>query len=173
MDKENASKRLVVVGRVLSPHGMMGEFQVEVASDSPGRFSSGGILYINGQAHKIQSSSRLPRGRLALKLEEINSRNEAESLRDGTLTVPEDMVPPLPEGDYYHFQLMDMRVYTLEREFLGQITQILSTGNNDVYVVALGGKELLIPALDDVIRELDVENGTMTVDLPEGLRPSR
>ena len=107
-----------------------------------------------------------------LKLEGINSRSEAESLRDSFLMVPEDMVPPLPEGEYYHFQIIDMQVYTQEREYLGQITQILSTGSNDVYVVSHDGQELLIPALDEVIKEVDVERGMMTVELPEGLRLS-
>jgi 16S rRNA processing protein RimM len=108
---------------------------------------------------------------MALKLEGINSRNEAEGLRDCFLTVSEDMTPPLPEGEYYHFQIIDMSVYTRKLEYLGQITQILPTGSNDVYVVSDEDEELLIPAVDEVIVEVDVAQGTMTVDLPDGLRP--
>ena len=169
MDKDT-SGRLVVVGRVLSPHGTTGELQIEAISDSPGRFSSGGMLYLNDRPHKIKSSRGLPKGRIGLKLEGINSRNEAESLRGSLLLVTEDMVPPLPEGEYYHFQLIGIRVYTQEHEYLGQVTEILATGSNDVYLVSHNSSEILIPALNDVVVRVDVNGRTMTVDLPEGLR---
>ena len=170
MGKETASSRLVVVGRILAPRGLQGEVQVEAISDSPGRFSSGGILYLNTHPHKIQWSSSLLSGRVVLKLEDTNTRTDAESMRGHLLMVPEDMVPSLADGDYYHYQIIDLRVYSQQSEYLGQITQILSTGSNDVYVVSLDGRELLIPALYEVIKEVDVEMGTMTVDLPEGLK---
>lgn len=160
------------MGRVLAPHGLKGEVRIEVITDSPDRFSSGGIVYVTGEPHRIERSFRLPKGTLALKLEGIDNRGQAAALRESLLTVPEDMVPPPPEGQYYHFQIIDMRVHTREREYLGQVTQIISTGSNDVYVVSFEGKEILIPALDDVIKEMDVERGVMTVDLPEGLRSS-
>lgn len=172
MDRDIASAGQIVVGRVLAARGLKGEVKVEVISDSPDRFSSGGIVFVEGKPYTIQRSSWLPKGTLALKLKGIGSRGQAEGLRDSLLTVPEEMVPPPPEGQYYHFQIIDMRVHTQEREYLGQVTQIISTGSNDVYVVSSGEKEILIPALDDVIKEMDVERGMMTVDLPEGLRPS-
>ncbi len=174
MYEDAASTGPVIVGRVLAPRGPAGEVKVEVISDSPARFSKGSVLYLKGQTHRIQRSYRLPRGTMALKLEGINSRNEAEGLRDCFLTVSEDMTPPLPEGEYYHFQIIDMSVYTRKLEYLGQITQILPTGSNDVYVVSVASdedEELLIPAVDEVIVEVDVAQGTMTVDLPDGLRP--
>ena len=170
MDRDTSPTRLVIVGRVVAARGPRGEVQVDVISDSPDRFSAGGFLYLNDQPHRIQSSSMLPKGRVSLKLEGINSRSEAESLRGNLLMVPEGMVPPLAEGDYYHFQIVDMHVYTEEGEYLGQITQILSTGSNDVYVVSRGGEELLIPAVDEVIKEVDVEKAVMTVELPGGLK---
>ena len=173
MDEDTSSKTLparVVVGKVLAPRGLHGEVRVQVISDSPERFSSGGILYANGRAYTIQRSSELPRGTIALKLAGINTRNHAEGLRDSYLMVPEEMVPTLPEGKYYHYQIIDIRVYTEEKEYLGQITDILSTGSNDVYIVSDEGQTILVPALEDVIKEVDVEQGRMTVDLPEGIR---
>ena len=160
----------MIVGRVLAAHGMMGEVQIEVISDSPGRFSAGGILYLMGEPREIQGSSGARKGRINLKLGGVDSRTEAESLRGGILTVPEDMVPPLPEGGYYHYQIIDMRVHTHQGEYLGRITEILTTGSNDVYVVSLEGTELLIPAVDEVIKNIDVDGGKMTVELPPGLR---
>ena len=170
MNKDVTSPSLVIVGKVLAPRGLKGEVQAEVISDSLDTFSSGGILYLNGQPHSIQGSSILPKERVRLKLEGIDSRSEADSLRNVFLMVPEDTVPPLPEGMYYHYQILDMGVYTVEGEHLGRVTQILATGSNDVYVASHEGHELLIPAVDEVIVEVDLEEKKMIVDLPEGLR---
>ena len=161
---------LVVVGRVMAPHGTGGELEIQSISDSPGRFSAGGILYLKGRQHKIERSFGLSKGRIGLKLTDIDDRIGASRLRGAELTIKETMVPPLPEGQYYHFQIMDMQVRTREDECLGKITEILSPGSNDVYVVSNGEKEILVPAIDGVVVAVDVENNTMTVDLPEGLR---
>ena len=170
MDENTASKRHIIVGRIAAPKGRSGELVVEVTSDHPGRFSPGGTVYLDDHPHRILRSVKLPKGKVSLALEGIDTREQAERLRQSYLTVPEDEVPPLPEGQYYHFQIVDLRVYTQEGEYLGCISQILLTGSNDVYVVSEGGKEILIPALEDVIKEVDVKRGTMTVDLPDGLR---
>ena len=169
-DDNTASKAHIIVGRIAAPRGRSGELLVEVTSDHPGRFSPGGTVYLDDHPHRILRSAELGKGKLSLALEGIVNRDDAERLRQCYLTVPEDQVPPLPEGQYYYFQITDLRVSTQEGEYLGCISQILPTGSNDVYVVSKEGKELLIPALDDVIKEVDVKRGTMTVDLPEGLR---
>ena len=170
MSEDTVSKGMVVVGRVVGPRGTKGEVQVKAISDFPGRFSAGGFLYLNGLRYQIERSYMLSNERVTLKLEGIDNPEEAGRLRDGVLMVPEEMVPALPEGEFYHYQIIDVHVYTQDREYLGQVTQILSTGSNDVYVVSSDGKDLLIPAVDEVIKEVDVEKGVMTVDLPEGLR---
>jgi len=165
------SGRQVIVGRVLGSRGLAGEISVEVISDSPDRFSSGGVLFLEGRSYRIERSSRLSRGNMALKLEGINTRSHADNLRGQSLTVPEEMVPAPPEGVYYHYQILDLQVYTREREYLGRVTEIFSTGVNEVYVVSGDGREVLLPALEDVILDVDVGAGEMTVDLPEGLIP--
>lgn len=170
--KHNAEETegLVVVCRVVAPHGTVGELVIESISDSPGRFSAGGILFLKGKQHKIERSFGLPKGRIGLKLTDIDDRISAVSLKGAELTINEAMVLPLPEGQYYHFQIMDLQVRTVGDEYLGQIMEILSPGNNDVYVVSNGEKEILIPAIDGVVVEVDLDNNTMTVDLPEGLQ---
>jgi 16S rRNA processing protein RimM len=163
-------ERMIPVGRILSPRGHRGEVQVHVLSDSPGRFTPGGVLFLLGEQRVIGRCSPLSQGRLALALEGVHSRTQAEGLRGVLLTVPEGMVPPLPEGEYYHFQLVDMDVFTEEGELLGRITEVLSTGANDVYIVAGEGRDLLIPAMEDVVVEVDVDGKRMKVALPPGLR---
>ena len=170
MAKEIVPKGSIIVGRVLSPHGMTGAFRVEAISDSPGRFYAGGILYLEGQPHEIHLSTRRSDGSLVLKLEGIDNRDDAYLVRNALLTVTEEMVPSLPLGEYYYYQIIGMDVYTQAGDSLGRITEVIRTGSNDVYVVMGESGEILIPALDEVIREVDVEKGTMTVSLPEGLR---
>ena len=163
------SGRLVIVGKITAPRGLKGEVQVAVISDSPGRFSSGGTLYLQGHPHRILRSYPLPKGKVGLRLEAIDTRAQAETLRNSYLEVPEELVPSLPEGKYYHFQILDLAVHTSQGAYLGRINDILSTRGNDVYVVEQEGQDLLIPAVDDVILEVDLETKTMTVELPEGL----
>ena len=160
----------VVVGMVVSLHGVLGELRVDEMTDFSGRFVAGEFLFIGGEAYCIQRSHRPRPGVVVLKLEGVDTPRQAEDLKGKTITVPRDKVPPLPEGHFYHFQLVGMEVFTSEGECLGHITGILPTGSNDVYIVSLGKRQVLIPALDDVVREINVEAARMTVDLPEGLR---
>lgn len=81
----------------------------------------------------------------------------------------DDVLPASPDT-YYHFQILDMEVWTQSGEFLGKVNDILSTGSNDVYVVNHGKDEVLVPAMHDVVLEVDLGKGRITVDLPDGLR---
>ena len=144
--------------------------KVTSLSDFPSRFCPGTVLYVESKALRILRSFKSGSHFLVLKLQGIDSRQEAEGLRGKLLTVPQKEVPPLPEGSYYHYQLLGLQVHTKEGEYLGRITEILPTGSNDVYVVSHNGSEVLIPALDPVITEVNLEKGIVTVDLPEGLR---
>ena len=142
---------------------------MEPLTDFQGRFAAGEVLLISGRPHRLEYA-QWRNALVVLKLEGIDSVHDAETLRGELLFVPRERVPSLPEDQYYYFQLMDMEVYTSEGEHLGHISEIIETGSNDVYVVTGGDRELLVPALDDVIREVDVEARRMLVDLPEGLR---
>ena len=139
-------------------------------SDVASRFDVGQTLYIRGGPYRVDSSSRTSSKQVILKFREIGSYSEAQGLVGETVTVPEQSVPPLPEGEYFHFQLLGLRVLTEEGEDLGRVCEILETGSNDVYIVANDSGELLLPALADVVREVRVSEGLMVVRLPEGLR---
>jgi len=158
----------VIVGRVRSARGVWGQIRVEVMSDYPGRFAPGRVVFIGGRSFAIERSA-LFKGDMVLKLGGIDSRDEAETLRGCVLTVPAESLSPLPQGSYYHYHLVGMDVYAKDGRLLGKLTEVLSTGGNDVYVVRAGGKELLLPALDDVVLEVHVDNRRMTVEVPPGL----
>lgn len=159
----------VEVGTVRGPHGTAGEFEILVASDVPHRFSPGRSLFFGGVLYPIQTS-RLQGQRVLVKLRGVNSREHARHFRGLLVEVPESDVPPPKDGSYYHFQIIDMTVHSAEGEMLGQVVEIVDTGVNDVYIVRSEKQEILLPAIQSVILEIDVPNNRMVVELPEGLR---
>ena len=168
--RENASQEYVAVGRILGPWGLGGDLKVEPLTDFPERFALGSSLYVEGVAYVIESC-RWHKGKVYIKLSGIDSATAAGALRQRFLEVPEEELKPLSEGEYYQFQILGLEVRTTEGQPLGKVTQILSTGSNDVFVVHGEGGELLIPALDDVIKAIDLDGGWMEVELMEGLLP--
>ena len=159
-----------VVGIVLGPHGVNGELRVRVLSDVPHRFDPGNLIWLHDTERVIVSSSPAGRDTVLLELEGIDSPSAAREFIGLELTARTDSSPPLPEGEYFHYQLLGLRVRTEEGEFLGQISEIIATGSNDVYVVSGPSGDILIPALAQVILQVDPDGGAMTVRLMDGLR---
>ena len=160
----------VVVGVILGAHGVQGELRVRSLSDVAHRFDPGQTLYLQDQQHLILSSSQVRSGALVLRLEGINTQAAARTLRGEELTSRATAAPPLPEGEYFHFQLIGLQVFTEEGESLGTIAEIIATGSNDVYVVKGSGGEVLVPALEQVVLKVDLAANAMTVRLMDGLR---
>ena len=157
----------VIVGRIRGVRGLRGELRVEPLTDSPARFAPGSVLFIDEVSFRVQRSHPAKVG-LVVKLDSVNDRNAAEALRDSILTIPAEQVAPLPESSYYHFQIIDMAVLTDEGVPLGYVREILSTGTNDVYVVRdESGSETLVPAVADVVLDVDLDRNTMTVRMPQ------
>lgn len=146
----------VAVGRVLGAHGTKGTLRVESLSDAPGRFAPGGAVWLQAVRRVIEGSSST-RGGLILKLAGIDDRSAAEALKGEVLEVPETERRSLPEGAYYHDELVGMTVVDPDGRLLGTLEEILETGANDVYVVRGPRGETLLPAIDDVVLEIDVE----------------
>ena len=162
----------VAVGRILGTWGLHGDLKVESLTDFPQRFAPGGRVCLGGVAHVIERC-RWQRGNALLKLAGIDSTTAAEALRHGLLEVPEDELHPLGEGEYYHFQILGLEVRTTTGEVLGRVEQIISTGSNDVYVVRGARGEVLVPAVDDVVKNVDPAAGQIEVEAVEGLLPAK
>ena len=160
----------VAVGRVLTSWGVKGEVEVEVLTDFPDRFAPDEELYIEGRAVTVEGC-KWHRGRTILKLITIDSVEDAEKLRGRLLEMPQSRLHPLSEDEYYQFQLLGLEVWTNDGEFLGRIAQILPTGSNDVYVVPVTDGEVLIPAIEDVVKSVDIANGRVTIEAVNGLLP--
>ena len=168
MSDESTTPASVLVGRALKPIGLAGELRVEVSSNVPERYAPGALLFINDNPYHV-ARTRQTRHGTVVKLIEVMSREQAEELLGKALYVQESQVPPQAEGIYYHYQILGIRVYSRADDYLGEITDILTTGSNDVYVVSGGLREILVPALKGVVIEIDTTSRRMIVDLPDGL----
>ncbi|MCL2817851.1 MAG: ribosome maturation factor RimM [Clostridiales bacterium] len=165
MDKEK-----IIVGKALSPHGIKGQFKVEVLSDFPDRFAPSARLWSEALgAAVVVESAFWHGGTLLVGLQGINDRDAAGKLTGSYFLIDKEQLNPLPPGRYYHFQLLGLQVRQ-GGELLGTVSEVLPYAANDIYVVRReGGEELLLPALRSVVRNIDLERGVMEVELPEGL----
>ncbi len=162
----------IVVGSVVGTHGYDGRLRVDPESDNPQRYAQGATLTIGEQAYTIQRSGPGPGGTVRLvKLAGVDSLEQATGLVHQPIMVDATDAPELPDGSYYHFQLIDMQVVDTAGAPLGKLTEVIATGANDVYVVTNESSEIMVPALADVVVAVDIETSTMTVDLPEGIEP--
>jgi 16S rRNA processing protein RimM len=113
--------------------------------------------------------ARLHSGAALIKLKGIDSTEAAAKLRGQLVQVPVEQAVPLPAGKYYLYELIGLKVRTTEGQNLGQVVDILDTGANDVYVVNDGQREVLIPAIEPVVKRVDLEHGEITIAVMEGL----
>jgi 16S rRNA processing protein RimM len=158
----------ITVGKVLGPHGVRGDVRVLPLTDFPQRFRHGSYLYLNGQEVMVEGSRPL-RGLLIVKFQGVDTRNHAEEIQGADLTVPEEALQPLPPGEYYRHQIMGLTVWSREGMRLGVITDILPTGSNDVFLVQGEGKEYVIPHIQDIVREVDLDRKRMIIEVVPGL----
>lgn len=158
----------VAVGAVHGPHGVRGELKVEPLTDFPQRFEAGATLWAAGRAYRVHSA-RLGQGLLLLALDGVTTRDDAQDLRGLLLEVPEGDLAPLKEGRYFRHQLIGMAVVDRAGTPLGRLEQVLETGANDVYVVRDAEGELLVPAIDSVVVEVDVAGGQMVIEPMTGM----
>lgn len=158
-------------GLIERPRGLKGEIKVLPLTDFPQRFDPGARVFIGGAARTVRSSN-WQKGRVYLYIDEVADRDSAESLRGELIEVPEAERPSSSESFWYLDEIEGMRVVGRDGTELGTVREVLQTGANDVYIVDRGERrDLLVPALRDVVVEIDLGAGTMTVDLPDGLLP--
>jgi 16S rRNA processing protein RimM len=157
----------VAVGRVLAPFGIKGELKVQPLTDNAERFLPGSRLHA-GRKPVIVAHTREARGFFYVTFEGHPDRTSVEHFRNVLLQVPEGDLPLLPEGAYYRFQVIGLTVVDRAGVTIGTLEGIIDTGANDVYRVRTPeGGELLLPALVDVVLDVDLEAGRMTVDPPD------
>lgn len=165
--------RLVPVGKISRVHGVRGALKIHPYGENLADQQTGDTLYLHAHAGEITELTLVslrPSGRLFIgEFEEIKTREHAEGFVGAEVLLPGERLTPTAEDEYYYFQLIGLEVETREGSLLGTLTRIIETGSNDVYVVSREGRELLIPAVQDVVLEVDLVRGRMVVELPEGL----
>jgi len=158
----------IIIGKILAPWGIRGKLKVEVMTDFPERFAPDSEVYINQQPMTIDSTE-WHKGKAIIKLNRIDSIKDAQKLRGQPIEIPYGQLRPLPQGQYYHFQLIGLEVRTTQGELLGSISEILTAEGNDNYVVHGAKGEILIPAIEDVVKSIDLNQGYMVIEPITGL----
>lgn len=163
----------LTLGRIVAPHGIRGEVKVRILTDDIEFVFELEEVYLGQETPQPYAVKgvRLHKGMLLLMLEGVSTRNDAEALRGEYVVIPREWVPPLGEDEYYVHQLIGLRAMTTEGEELGRVADVMFTnGANDVYVIR-GERygEVLIPAIRQVVKEIDLEKGEMLIELMDGL----
>jgi 16S rRNA processing protein RimM len=163
----------LVVGKLGKPHGIHGEIVMDVYTDFPERVQQGVTVFIGPQFLPLQIIKRRPHARgLLMTIDGYQTREGVAELRNQLVYVPTADRPQLEAGEYYHHQLLGLQVIDEEDRLLGSIERILETGANDVYVVHdESGAELLVPDIESVVLEIDLDHNQMLVHLLPGLLP--
>lgn len=163
----------LAVGKLHRPHGVQGEIIMEVLTDFPERLTAGTTLYVGSAYTPVRLKKvRLQNRGMLVSFHGITTPEAAGELRNQIVYVTAADRPALPEGEYYHHQIIGMQVINQQGESLGKIIDILETGANDVFIVRPhNGREILIPNTDEVVLKIDLEKGQMTVQLLPGLLP--
>lgn len=176
MPKQSSEPAFLLLGQVLRPHGVRGELRITVLTAYPERIVPEMEVYLGSNpedaAHAVRyvvSGARTHHQYLILQVKGVNDRNEADVLREKYVMVRLEDAVPLEEDEFYLFQALGLDVYTEDGEHLGEVTEVLETGANDVYVVQGERGEILLPAIDECVLDVDIEAGKMTVRLIEGL----
>lgn len=175
--REQRDNGRVLIGTIVGAHGVKGTFRIHPLTDYPERFFEMKKLYIEkpGKPSRELEISKISghegKGQILVSAVGITDRDRAADLSGYLITVaPEERVE-LPEGEYWIDSLIGMSVIDAEsEEHLGKIEDVLSTGSSDLYQVRTPGGEMkIIPAIADVVREIDTDAGVMRVFLLEGL----
>ncbi|MBW8009731.1 MAG: 16S rRNA processing protein RimM [Chloroflexi bacterium] len=165
----------LAVGKLHRPHGLHGEILMGIQTDFPERLQPEGTVFIGDEKEPITIRSSRPHSKgLLISFNDYESRDQVAELRNQMVFVRTADRPPLPEGVYYHHQLIGLQVITDQGKELGVLAEILETGANDVYLVRVkGGKDILLPAIDEVIKHIDLQSGKVLVHLIPGLLPNQ
>lgn len=159
----------IEVGKIVNVHGIKGDVKINPFIDDTEAFRSFKFLIVNDKEIKIKGVKFVKHCPI-LSLEGIDSVEKAEGLRNTSVYIEEEMLPELSDNEFYVKDILNLSVETEEGEYLGKITDVFKTGSNDVYeVLKEDGKKFLIPAISQVIKEINIKDKKVIIELLEGL----
>ncbi len=175
------SRERIVLGEVIGAHGTRGELRIRIAGDSPENLMNAESVWLARRAKDPEARRRrvidcgLARGgEVRMKLDGIDRRDAVEPFLGMLVTAKPDLLPPLPEGEFYWYQLVGCEVFSAENQSLGTVREIWETGAHDVLVVRDDdGVQRLIPTAAELLSEIDLSaERIVVVDLPGLLEPA-
>lgn len=164
---------LLQVGVITTTHGVRGEVKVFPTTDDPARFKKLKQVVLDTGKEKIDleiAGVRFFKNLVIVKFKGIDNINDVEKYRQKSLYVTRENAVKLKKNEYFIADLIGLQVVSDEEENLGTLTDVLQTGANDVYVIGEGAEEILLPAIKDCVKEVNLEEGRMIVHLLPGLR---
>lgn len=165
---------LLQVGVITSTHGVRGEVKVFPTTDDVARFKKLKNVLLDTGKEKLEleiTGVKFFKNMVILKFKEFDNINDVEKYRQKALYVTRENAVKLKKDEYFIADLIGLEVQTDEEEMLGRISDVIQTGANDVYVVSVeDGEEILLPAIKECVKKVDIEEGCMLVHLLPGLR---
>ncbi|MBE6055020.1 MAG: 16S rRNA processing protein RimM [Clostridium sartagoforme] len=154
-------KDILRVGKIVNTHGLKGEVKVIPLTDDPKRYNELDFVIIDGVERKIQGC-KYQKDRVIVKIEGINTIEEAEKYKNKYMEIPREYAVPLEEDTYYIADIIGCSVYDTDGKSLGEVYDVIQTKNNDVYWIRKP-KELLIPVLLDIVTDINIESKRITI----------
>lgn len=158
----------VTIGKIVAPFGIRGELKVRSFTDIPDRFVTLEVIYLspNYVSYTIEGVRPYKGEDMhLLKLHGIDDATAAETLRNSDVCIPLSALPPLPPNSYYQHDILGLQVFHIDGTPIGVIDDIMPTGGNDVYVIkAPDSKQILVPAIKDVVKQIDLIRRVMYID---------
>lgn len=175
--KASGSEEWVTIGQIVALFGIRGDVKVLPQTDIPNRFSQLYDVFLGPthQGFRITEASAYRENMILLHLKGIEDANAAEPLIGQDITIPLAEIPALPSNHYYIHDLIGLRVESPAGQHLGTITDILTTGANDVYLIreAASGRDVMVPAVKEMVKRVDIPAGIMIIDPLPGLFDDR
>lgn len=161
-------EKQVVIGTVIAPHGVRGDLRILPQTDHPEQFLELSYLLLEDGRSLPVTSARFHKRMILMKCKGVDTMNDAELLRGKKVLINSEDLPQLEEGEYYVADLIGLPVFDAAGTQLGALKEVLSTGSNDVYVIAVPeGKDVLVPALKKHVKEINLQDRRIVVELPE------
>lgn len=161
------------IGKIINTHGIKGELKVLPLTDNIKRFSDLSYVLLDDEKlyrYEVEYVHYF-KGTVLLKLKGIDNVDDALKIKGYYILIERKDAIKLPEGSYFICDIIGLDVQDINKGYMGKISDVISTGSNDVYVIKQykTNKEILIPALKSVVKDIDIKSGKMVIDMPEGI----
>nr|WP_300005368.1 ribosome maturation factor RimM [Tissierella sp.] len=160
----------IVVGKIVNTHGIRGEVKIYPYTDDIERFSDLKNIYIGEDKLSVEIDNvKYHKNMILTKLKEFDNINEVLKFKEELVFIHENEKVELPKDNYFIYELIDCKVFDLEGNSLGYISDVLQNSSNDIYIIKDNGKEYLIPAVKEFIKEVNIEKKIIIIDPIEGM----